>query len=299
MEKEKWSVSKIKATKGCRLAFEKRYIQMQPADTIIPELERAKEIHEQIETAFEKRQVSSSLIQPFMNGIVTTEREYRLELPEISAEFIGYADVVIETDATRLIIDIKTRYNRGINDDDRLQLTTYSIIANLERKVPLNKIAVYSAMNEYEPLFIEDIDIPTVDYIIEEIEKAKKRIPRMQINTAECDYCCYKKSCEYAKTEIDENNITQIAEKYLFLEAQTNRYKELLKKHAELTGEIICIGDKKIGFFERNQTIIETELFINICKNNNIGYASLLKIDTTAAKKLLKQHKVLEQAIKR
>jgi len=291
---ERWSFSKIEATKGCKIAYEKRYIQGLPPDTEVPMFTEAKETHEKIQGKFLKREIDHPLIVPYLEGSVYTEKEYKYFFEDM--EFVAYADVVLETETDRLILDIKSRYNADITDRDGLQLLTYLALANAENPMAQNKVGVYAAYNNFSPVTIADIEPPPLSFIVDEIEKAKKRIPRMTVKTSECASCEYRKNCEYGLKMENDNSLAAIAEKYLYLKAQVDMYEEMLKKHAETTGEKIRVGDKEIGFFERVYTIIDTTSFITLCENNNIPYIDAVKIDVTKAKQRAKKYDVLTQA---
>ena len=295
---ENWSFSKIEATKGCRILYEKKYIQKLPPDTTVPEYEEAKKIHEEIQTNFIKRQVDYPILNPYMSNIIAVEKAYRHYFKEQDIEFVAYADVVLETEVSRVILDIKCRYNSNINERDRLQLLTYLALANQERPVAQNKIGIIVPYNQFMPVTLIDIEEPPpVDLILEEIEKAKRRIPRMTVKTSECAYCEYKRSCDYGLKEIDSNDMQAIAEKYLYLKAQTDLYEEILRKHIELTNQKIRVGDKEIGFFERAYTKVDVPEFIMLCQDNDIPYLNVVKIDTVKAKQLAKKYDILTQAI--
>ena len=293
---EGWSFSKIDSTRGCKIAFEKRYIHNLPPDTEVPEYEEAKKIHEEIQTNFIKRQVDYPALAPFLHSI-QIEKAYRHYFEEHDIEFIAYADVVLETENSRIILDIKCRYNSNINERDNLQLLTYLALANQERPVMQNKIGIISPYNRFMPMTLVDADPPTIDFILEEIEKAKRRMKKMTVKTSECAYCEYKRGCEYGLKEIDNNDMQAIAEKYLYLKAQVELYEEMLRKHVELTGEKIEVGDKEIGYFEKVYTKVNIPEFIMLCKDIDISYIDAIKIDTVKAKQLAKKHDILAQAI--
>jgi len=295
---EKWSFSKIEATRGCKLAFEKRYIQELPPDTTVLEYEEAKKIHEEIQTNFIKRQVDYPMLNPYTSNIIAVEKVYRHYFKEQDIEFVAYADVVLETEVSRVILDIKCRYNSNINEKDKLQLLIYVALANQERPVAQNKVGIIVPYNQFMPVTLIDIEEPPpVDFILEEVEKAKRRIPRMTVKTSECAYCEYKRSCDYGAKEIDNNDMQAIAEKYLYLKAQVDLYEEILRKHIELTNQRIKVGDKEIGFFERAYTKVDVPEFIMLCQDNDIPYIDAVKIDTVKAKQLAKKHDILTQAI--
>ena len=294
---ERWSFSKIEATRGCKIAFEKRYIQELPPDTEVPEYEEAKKIHEEIQTNFIKRQVDYPMLEPYLKSTVEVEKAYRHYFEEQDIEFVAYADVVLETEVSRVILDIKCRYNSNINERDRLQLLTYLALANQERPVAQNKAGIIAPYNQFMPVTLIDIEPLSTDFILEEIEKAKRRIPRMTVKTSECAYCEYKRSCDYGLKEIDNNDMQAIAEKYLYLKAQVDLYEEMLRRHVELTNQKIRVGDKEIGFFERAYTKVDVPEFIMLCQDNNIPYLNAVKIDTVKAKQLAKKYDILTQAM--
>ena len=295
---ERWSFSKIEATRGCRIAFEKRYIQELPPDTEVPEYIEAKKIHEEIQANFIKRKVEYPILEPYLKSTVAVEKAYRHYFEEQDIEFIAYADVVLETEVSRLILDIKCRYNSNINERDRLQLLTYLALANQERPVAQNKVGIIAPYNQFMPVTLTDIEeLPPVDFILEEIEKAKRRIPRMTVKTSECAYCEYKRSCDYGLKEIDNNDMQAIAEKYLYLKAQVDLYEAMLRRHVELTNQKIKVGDKEIGFFERAYTKVDVPEFIMLCQDNDIPYLNAVKIDTVKAKQLARKYDILTQAM--
>jgi len=294
---ERWSFSKIEATRGCKIAFEKRYIQELPPDTEVPEYEEAKKIHEEIQTNFIKRQVDYPMLEPYLKSTVEVEKAYRHYFEEQDIEFVAYADVVLETEVSRVILDIKCRYNSNINERDRLQLLTYLALANQERPVAQNKAGIIAPYNQFVPVTLIDVEPPPVDFILEEIEKAKKRISRMTVKTSECAYCEYKRSCDYGLKEIDNNDMQAIAEKYLYLKAQVDLYEAMLRRHVELTNQKIKVGDKEIGFFERAYTKVDVPEFIMLCQDNDIPYLNAVKIDTVKAKQLARKYDILTQAM--
>jgi hypothetical protein len=233
-----------------------------------------------------------------MSNIIAVEKAYRHYFKEQDIEFVAYADVVLETEVSRVILDIKCRYNSNINERDRLQLLTYLALANQERPVAQNKIGIIVPYNQFMPVTLIDIEEPPpVDLILEEIEKAKRRIPRMTVKTSECAYCEYKRSCDYGLKEIDNNDMQAIAEKYLYLKAQVDLYEEILRKHIELTNQKIRVGDKEIGFFERAYTKVDVPEFIMLCQDNDVPYLDAVKIDTVKAKQLAKKYDILTQAM--
>jgi CRISPR/Cas system-associated exonuclease Cas4 (RecB family) len=290
---EHWSHSKIEATKGCKLAFEKRYIEQAPADTEIPEFESAKEIHEKIQQDFMDGKANYEALNEYLKGAeIETEKEYRLTIDDY--EFIGFADLVIERPDLRVIIDIKCRYSSDINEKDALQLNAYATMANLESRKP-TLVGILATFNNYQPISL--VEVSTDLDIRAEIEKAKKRIKRMQVKTSSCDMCEYRGACEMGQKCVNELNIDEIAEKYLYIEALSKKYEAMLKKHLELTGDHIVIGDKKIGFFERVNLIIDPVEFITLCQQEGIDYIEALKIDTIKAKKLAKQNEKISQVV--
>ena len=119
----------------------------------------------------------------------------------------------------------------------------------------------------------------------------------MVVKTSECQYCEYKRSCDYGLKEIDNNDIQAIAEKYLYLKSQVDLYEEILRKHVELTGQKIKVGDKEIGFYERTYAKIDVPEFIMLCQDNDIPFVNAVKIDTIKAKQLAKKYDILTQAI--
>ena len=119
----------------------------------------------------------------------------------------------------------------------------------------------------------------------------------MVVKTSECQYCEYKRSCDYGLKEIDNNDMQAIAEKYLYLKSQVDLYEEILKKHIELTNQKIRVGDNEIGFFERSYTKVDVSEFIMLCQDNDIPYINIVKIDTVKAKQLAKKYDILTQAI--
>jgi len=295
---EKWSFSKIEATRGCKIAFEKRYINELPPDTEVPEYTEAKKIHEEIQAKFIKKQVDDyPMLKPYASNIIAVEKVYRHYFKEQDIEFVAYADVVLETEVTRVILDIKCRYNSNINEKDRLQLLTYLALANQERPVAQNKAGIIVPYNQFMPVTLIDIEPPPIDFLLDEIEKAKRRIPRMTVKTSECAYCEYKRSCDYGEKEIDNNDMQAIAEKYLYLKSQVDLYEEILRKHIELTNQKIRVGDKEIGFFERAYTKVDVPEFIMLCQDNDVPYLDAVKIDTVKAKQLAKKYDILTQAM--
>jgi len=296
---EKWSFSKIDATKGCRIAFEKKYIQNAPPDTEVPEFVEAHKIHENIQQDFLKKQIEYPALTPYLNNSIFVEKKYSHYFQQEDIEFIAFADVVMETEVSRVIIDIKCRYNSGINERDKLQLLVYSALANEERPTAQTKIGILAPYNLYSPISLVEINPPSVDFILSEIEKAKRRIQRMQIKTSECEYCEYRKGCEYGKTETDETDLQAVAEKYLYLKAQIERYEEMLRKHAEITGKKIKVGDKELGFFERFYTKVNVSEFLTLCKDNKIPFLNSIKIDTAKAKYLAKKYDILTSAMEK
>ena len=294
---ERWSFSKIEATRGCKLAFEKRYIQELPPDTEVPEYTEAKKIHEEIQTNFIRKQIDYPILIPYLTSTIEVEKAYRHYFEEQDIEFVAYADVVLETEISRVILDIKCRYNSNINERDNLQLLMYLALANQERPVAQNKIGIILPYNHFIPVVLLDAQPLSTDFILEEIEKAKRRIPRMTVKTSECAYCEYKRSCDYGLKEIDNNDMQAIAEKYLYLKAQVDLYEEMLRRHVELTNEKIRVGDKEIGFFERAYTKVDVPEFIMLCQDNDIPYLNAVRIDAIKAKQLAKKHDILTQAI--
>jgi CRISPR/Cas system-associated exonuclease Cas4 (RecB family) len=295
---EKWSFSKIEATRGCKIAFEKRYINELPPDTEVPEYTEAKKIHEEIQAKFIKKQVDDyPMLKPYASNIIAVEKVYRHYFKEQDIEFVAYADVVLETEVTRVILDIKCRYNSNINERDKLQLLIYLALANQERPVAQNKAGIIVPYNQFMPVTLIDIEPPPIDFLLDEIEKAKRRIPRMTVKTSECAYCEYKRSCDYGEKEIDNNDMQAIAEKYLYLKSQVDLYEEILRKHIELTNQKIRVGDKEIGFFERAYTKVDVPEFIMLCQDNDVPYLDAVKIDTVKAKQLAKKYDILTQAM--
>jgi CRISPR/Cas system-associated exonuclease Cas4 (RecB family) len=295
---ENWSFSKIEATRGCKIAFEKRYINELPPDTEVPEYTEAKKIHEEIQAKFIKKQVDDyPMLKPYASNIIAVEKVYRHYFKEQDIEFVAYADVVLETEVTRVILDIKCRYNSNINERDKLQLLIYLALANQERPVAQNKAGIIVPYNQFMPVTLIDIEPPPIDFLLDEIEKAKRRIPRMTVKTSECAYCEYKRSCDYGLKEIDNNDMQAIAEKYLYLKAQVDLYEEILRKHIELTNQKIRVGDKEIGFFERAYTKVDVPEFIMLCQDNDVPYLDAVKIDTVKAKQLAKKYDILTQAM--
>ncbi len=295
---ERWSFSKIEATKGCKIAFEKRYIQELPPDTEVPEFVDAKAMHEKIEEKFLNKQIDEyNIFAPTVYYNVYAEKEYKHFFEEEEIEFIAYPDIILERDDFRLILDIKCRYDNKINERDKLQLLIYSALANKENPVKDNKIGILAVYNHYEPINAVYIEPAGLDFILTEIEKAKRRIPRMTVKTSECSFCEYKKSCEYGSETIDESNIQSVAEKYLYLKSQLEMYEEMLRKHAEMTDKKIRVGDKELGFFERVYTKVEVPEFIMLCEDNKIPYIDTIKIDTVKAKQLARKYEILTQAI--
>jgi hypothetical protein len=71
----------------------------------------------------------------------------------------------------------------------------------------------------------------------------------------------------------------------------------MLKRHLELTGDTIVVGDKKIGFFERVSLTIDPVEFIALCQREGIDYIDALKIDTVKAKKIAKQNERISQVV--
>jgi hypothetical protein len=96
---------------------------------------------------------------------------------------------------------------------------------------------------------------------------------------------------------VNELNIDEIAEKYLYVEALSKKYEAMLKKHLELTGDYVVVGDKKIGFFERVNLIIDPIEFITLCQQEGVDYIEAIKIDTVKAKKLAKQNEKISQVV--
>jgi len=293
---EKWSFSKIEATRGCKIAFEKRYIQELPTDTEVPEYEQAKRIHEEIEEKFLKKEIDNPVLAMYKDADVFIEKEYNFSNGEI--EFIAYPDVIIETEINRLIIDIKCRYDATITDKDKLQLMIYASMAQHEKPVANTTIGIYAVYNQHYPLTTICIEPLSIDFILAEIQKAKRRIPRMTVKTSECQYCEYKRGCDYGIKPIDETNLQLVAEEYLYLKARADMYEEILRKHIELTGEPVQIGEIQLGFFERAYTVINPVEFLKLCKDANIeDFISCVKIDTTKAKKFAKENEILYQAM--
>jgi hypothetical protein len=167
-------------------------------------------------------------------------------------------------------------------------------MANFEVRKP-TKVGILAAFNKYQPISL--VEVSTDLDIKAEIEKAKKRIKRMQVKTSYCDMCEYLKGCEMAQKYVTETNINEIAEKYLYIEALAKRYEAMLKRHLELTGDSIVVGDKKIGFFERVSLTIDPVEFIAMCQREGVDYISALKIDTTKAKKIAKQNEKISQVV--
>jgi len=296
---ERWSFSKIESTRGCKIAYEKRYIQNLPPDTEVPEYTEAKKIHEEIQTKFLKRQIDhlELYLKPYLEGNIYIEKAYKHYFQSDDIEYTAYADVVLENENSRLILDIKCRYNSNINERDRLQLLSYLALANQEKPVKKNKIGILATYNQFMPVTLIDTEPPSIDFVLEEIEKAKRRVLRMATKTSECAYCEYKRSCDYGLKEVDNNDMRAIAEKYLYLKAQVDLYEEMLRKHVELTGERIEVGDKEIGYFEKIYTVVNTPEFIMLCKDADISYINAIKIDTMKAKQLAKRYDILTQAI--
>jgi len=296
---ERWSFSKIEATRGCKIAYEKRYIQNLPVDTEVPEYTEAKRVHEETQTKFLKRQINhlEPYLKPYLDGNVYVEKAYKHYFESDDIEYTAYADVVLESKDNRVILDIKCRYNSNVNERDRLQLLTYLALANQEKPVAQSKIGILATYNQFMPVTLIDIEPPSIDFVLEEIEKAKRRIPRMSVKTSDCAYCEYKRSCDYGLKEIDNHNIQAIAEKYLYFKAQVDLYEEMLRKHVELTNEKIEVGDKEIGYFEKIYTTINVPEFIMLCKDIDISYIDAIKIDTFKAKQLAKRYDILTQAI--
>jgi CRISPR/Cas system-associated exonuclease Cas4 (RecB family) len=302
MNKEKdlevWSFSKIKATKGCKLAYEYEYIQNLPADTVVPEFEIAKELHEKYEKFLKNKEIDIFEVQKILKNynIIETEKYYELTIPELNVKFIGYADIVFENEKERLIIDLKTRYNPEITEEDLLQLEIYSTLAYLENPKTINKIGIYAIHNKYCPLNIKESKAPLESLIYSEIVLAKDRIEKMKIDTSQCNYCKYRKRCSYGQTEIDETDIKAIAEKYLYLKAQLKRYESILRGYVETVGEPIQVGNKFLGYFESIHTKIDPIQFINLCKRLDIDFIDTLRIDVRKAKELAKKYEDLLQA---
>lgn len=295
---ERWSFSKIEATKGCKIAFEKRYIQELPPDTEVPEFVEAKAMHEHIEEKFLNSEAYEYFnLVKYALGNAYVEKEYKYFFKEEDIEFIAYPDVVLEVGDYRLILDIKCRYDNKINERDKLQLLIYSALARQDNPVSYNSVGIIAAYNRYEPVKTIEIEPPELGFILTEIERAKRRIPRMTVKTSECSFCEYKKSCEYGSEIIDESNIQAVAEKYLYLKAQLEMYEEMLRKHAEMTDKKIRVGDKELGFFERVYTKVEVPEFIMLCEDNKIPYIEAIKIDTVKAKQLARKYEILTQAI--
>jgi len=298
---EVWSFSKIRATKGCKLAFEYEYILQFPPDTVVPEFEIAKELHKNLQIKFKERTIEIEDIRRLLDSyeIIEVERPYEHEMPEINAKFIGFADIVLENEEERLIIDLKTRYNPEITEDDRLQLEIYSALSNIENP-KRTKIGIYAIHNKYCPLNVTEskiyLESSLEKFITSEILFARDRIKRMKVDVSNCGFCKYRKRCDYEHLETDENDIYEIAKKYLHLKAQLKRYENILKNYIETTGSPIQIKDKMLGFFETVQTKIDPIAFISLCKELNIDFINALKIDTRKAKELARKYESLLQA---
>lgn len=296
---ERWSFSKIEATRGCKLAFEKRYIQNLPPDTEVLEFKEAVKVHEDIQEKFIKREFDYPILNPYIESNIAVEKEYKLFFEGEDIEFIACADIVLETEISRIILDIKTRYDSSIKERDKLQLMTYLALADIERPVAQNKVGIIAPYNQFMPVTLMDMEPPSFEFILEEIRKAKRRIPKMSVRTSDCAYCGYKRSCKYGLKAIDDGDIQAVAEKYLYLKAQVDMLEEILKKHTEFTSQKIRVGDKEIGFFERVITKINAPEFILLCEENNIPYFNVVKIDTTKAKQLAKKNDILSQAFEK
>jgi hypothetical protein len=298
---EIWSFSKIRATKGCKLAFEYEYILQLPPDTIVPEFEIAKELHKNLQTKFKEKTIENEDIKKLLDHyeIIEIERPYEYEFPEINAKFVGFADIVLENEEERLIIDLKTRYSPEITEDDHLQLEIYSALSNIENPKK-TKIGIYAIHNKYCPLNVKESKIylqsSLEKFIISEILWARERIKKMKVEVSNCNFCKYRRRCNYGNLETDENDIYEIAKKYLHLKAQLKRYENILKNYVETTGFPIQIKDKMLGFFETIQTKVDPIVFISLCKELGINFIDALRIDTRKAKELAKKYEALLQA---
>ncbi|MEM4134337.1 MAG: PD-(D/E)XK nuclease family protein [Candidatus Micrarchaeia archaeon] len=299
----KWSPTMINATKKCKRHFEKKFIEEAPAEVIIQEFEQGKQYHEIAERFLItgndvnlqglNSEVQKALKEIKNMGKLYIEKEFENEIIR------GIADIVIDNENEWIVIDIKSRYDSDISQDDYVQLYTYLYFLQQEQEKENARIGILALHNQFHPLHIEQAQYKTLqdlkEYVEHQIELAEKRIQHMRINTSYCKYCEYILSCD-AITE-KPVSIEEIARKYLQLEQLLKQYEYTLREHVNITGQNIVVDDVEIGMHIRNVTKIDEELLLKIAKEQQIPLHTIYKPDITNIKKLAKKHQELANAI--
>lgn len=268
-----------------------------PIENEVPEFEAGKIAHEKIENYLNtknKKYIADfpQAVQRDLDLILSYGGTLKTEVKLENEDFEGIADIVIELEDKWIVIDIKSRFEATIEEEDFWQLYFYLYLLQLQKAKPEALIGILSCWNAYNPLVMQTAQFDTVEelkeYVSSIIKRAERAIQHGKINTSCCRYCHYMMSCDYSSKEV--TSIEDIARQYVHLKSLLNTYEKQLREHVELTGKNIIVDGLEIGMHVKNKTVVDEEQLKKIVATNNIDPALVYKPHITAIKKLAKQY---------